>query len=183
MRKILLVTLALVFFLNSCSFIGGNMQNRDERISNNLTEKIIEICENRNWTLFNDLFAKNAIKESENFLKNAQNLVSYYKGEFVSYENRGNEIEKTRIDSYENEIFYTSYDVVTTEGVFRIATKYITMDTRESDNVGLWSLFIISMEKDGHPDYAYRGDTGYPAGIYIDIQGTPPQEETGDEET
>ena len=176
MRKFLLVILAFVFFLNSCSFVGGNMQNREERISNNLTEKIIEACESKNWTLFNDLFAKNAINKSENFSKDAQNLVSYYKGEFVSYENRGSEIDKARIDSYETEIFYTSYDVVTTEGVFRIATKYINTDTYESDNVGLWSLFIISMEKDGHPDYAYRGDTGYPAGIYIDIQGAPPQE-------
>ena len=150
------------------------MNNRIVRISDNTIEKITNAIENKDENALKKLFAKNVIDEIEDFSETATKLFSYYKGETISYKSWGTHTEKSKEYDIEEEIFYISYDVTTTEGVFRIAASIVIKDTTDKDNEGIEALYIINMSNHLYPDCAYRGDEKYIPGIYIDLQGTPP---------
>lgn len=68
------------------------------------------------------------------------------------------------------EILYDTYDFRTVSGDYRLAFKYVDIDTAEPDNVGIWSVYIIRAEEDVDLQYAYWGDHNYTPGIWIGVK-------------
>ena len=71
---------------------------------------------------------------------------------------------------------YGTYDVVTDVGVYRFAFLYVAADSAVVDNVGLRSVYVIKMDEDIDPQYAYRGDHTYAPGIQLGVQNNIPDE-------
>ena len=53
---------------------------------------------------------------------------------------------------------------------YKMAVKYVPYDDFAADNVGIWSIYIISGSKDTMPeDSYYFGDNQFRTGIWLDI--------------
>lgn len=168
MKKFLVLFLIFpVLLLSSCR--GLFMVNSIDTDPEKMVEKIIDSIEKSDQDAFKKLFAKNALKEIDDFETKAQELFSYYDGEYLEYEDMGTMDDISRIDGYVEIFYHSSCDITTTKGVFRIATKAVTKDSKDKDNVGLWSIYILEKEKDWRPENSYRGDLLYNTGIFVDF--------------
>lgn len=109
-----------------------------------------------------------------------KSLFDYYGGDFVSYNNWGGPgVEETREDGYRLKEFYSTYDVKTSERTYRFAMQDVTIDIVNPDNVGIRSLYVIKMEDDTDPLFAYRGDGKNTPGINMNIKNyIPPDDES-----
>ena len=98
-------------------------------------------------------------------------LFDYYRGEFVSYDDWGGPgVEQSVDNGRKKKEMYSTYDIKTSEQMYRIAIQSFTVDTANPNNVGIWSLYIIKAEDDEDPYSAYRGDGKYTPGIHINIK-------------
>ena len=59
---------------------------------------------------------------------------------------------------------------MTDKQTYRIAIQDCVIDETNSANVGIWSLYIIKMEDDTDPSFAYWGDGKNTPGININIK-------------
>ena len=64
---------------------------------------------------------------------------------------------------------YPTYDIKTSNDDYRLTFKFVTTDTNDINNKGIWSLYIIKSKNDANLDVAYRGDNEYTIGIHINI--------------
>ena len=62
---------------------------------------------------------------------------------------------------------YSTYDVETTQDQYRFAMELILRDSADVANVGIRSLYVIRLEDDPEPQFAYRGDGEDTPGINI----------------
>ncbi|MBQ8416110.1 MAG: DUF5104 domain-containing protein [Clostridia bacterium] len=177
MKKTVLIVL-LLLMINACSSclpgalnMYGGVFNNDREIANEKFERLIDLIQEKDKEAVKKLFAPNVMVDGMHLDESINALFEYYQGELVSYNDwggPGTESSK-EIDGSKKEIFYCSYDVITTEQTYRIAMKQVITDTQESENVGLWSFYIIRMGDDINSEYAYRGDGKYAPGVNIGI--------------
>jgi hypothetical protein len=113
------------------------------------------------------LFAPNKIANIENFDESVDELFSYYNGEYTSYQSRSWNEGDSRDGKIFTKFYIFSYDVTTTECVYRIACEWYVIDTVDKDNVGIWAFDIIKYDDDPYTDYPYGGDGSRTAGINI----------------
>ncbi len=169
-KPVLIISISLMFtlLLCSCSSGGQSMFTSDRELANSKMEKVLEALGNRDRDALVSLFSDKAIAEAEDFEQSVTELLEFYQGEFVSYHGRhgastreGNNADGTgRRYKYLN----SSYDIETSEGIYRFAIRDYILDTADPDNVGIWSLYIIKME-DSDPNFAYWGDDRDTPGI------------------
>lgn len=60
-------------------------------------------------------------------------------------------------------------EITTDKGAFRFAIRCIAYDDWDSNNIGIWSVYIIERDKDTDLEHPYIGDKEYRTGIYIDV--------------
>ena len=149
-----------------------------ETIANAQMEAFLNALESHDTKQLISLFATNALSETVNIQSSVDLLYSYYQGNCVSYNNWGaTGTSETREGSHIVKEIYGTYDVTTNVGMYRYAFLYIAKDSSNPGNIGLWSVYIIKMDDDIDPQYAYRGDGLYTPGIQIGIKNTLPNEE------
>lgn len=182
-RKILILVVLLVSLVfSSCSIGGSEMfsrfgflyNNTDCEVSNNKFEEILNAIQNKDEKALKSLFAKNALNKIENFDDSVEELFSYYEGKFISYDDWGGPYATGEI-KYGNKIteLRPTYDIVTDKGNYRATMKMISVDTNDSDNIGVWSIYIIKAEHDDDLSRAYWGDKKNTPGINLDIKNAP----------
>ena len=64
--------------------------------------------------------------------------------------------------------YQCTYDVITTEGVFRFAIGIVVEDSADKDNIGVYALYVIRGENTDM-DFAYGGDGNWNPGIHFDL--------------
>ncbi len=181
MKKICIILILTIITISvllcSCSIFKGGNQMQNSRISSDLDqansrmEKLVDALENKDKDTLKLMFSKNAINNSDNFDDDLNKLIDMYHGDFVSYDDWGSvDTEETINGSEELKILYSTYDITTSEQVYRITIKDILTDTKEVDNVGMFSLYIIKYEDDTDSRFAYVGDLKYKAGINFDVK-------------
>lgn len=138
-----------------------------EYIANKNISKLIAAIENEDHVGIKSLFAPNIIAEIDDFDQNINDLLSYYIGKNGSYGSHGLGTEYDRDSGIEKRWHNMSYDITTTEDVFRIAIIWYIQDTEDVGNVGIWSLYIIRFEDDPYPNYDYGGDGLWSPGLHI----------------
>lgn len=182
-RKILILVVLLVSLVFSACSIGGsemfsrfgrffNVNSRE--LLNNTLEEALTSIQNKDKEKLKSLFAKNALNKIENLDDSIEELFSYYEGEYTSYDDWGAFHETGEI-KYGNKIteLRSTYDIVTDKGNYRATMKMISVDTNDSDNIGVWSIYIIKAENDDDLSCAYWGDLKYTPGINLDIKNAP----------
>lgn len=164
----LIVTVSLS--LNSCSLGGTNMLSRfsdnDQSTANARMDSVLEAIKNKDKDALKSMFSKKAADESENIDNSTGELFDFFQGNFVSY-NDWNAVytEETVNNGDRQKILDSTYDVVTSKQKYRVAIREITIDTANKDNVGIWSIYIIKLQDDTDPKFAYWGDSKWTPGI------------------
>ena len=168
--------------LNACSFDLGGEDMFDSRvyseqdIANAMLDEVLITIKNKDSDGLKSLFAKNAVADLESFDNEIKEFFDYFKGDFISYDDHSAVDSRETINSGESrKTLFSTYDIVTTEESYRVAIKDICEDTFNEDNVGIWSIYIIRLEDDTNPEFAYRGDDKYTPGINFDIKNTLPE--------
>lgn len=181
MKKLTVICVLAVVMAAICGCGGNDMFKKvtpsNETIANNQMEAFLNALESHDTERLMSLFAPNALSEAEDFQQSIDSLFSYYQGNYSSYDNWSATGASTRREnSHVVKKLYGTYDVTTDANVYRFAFLYVATDSHVPDNVGLWSVYIIKMDDDLDPQYAYRGDDMYTPGIQIGIQNTIPAE-------
>ena len=145
--------------------------SNDSMIANERFEKVIEAIQNKDGDSLKALFSDKVLKETENLDETISELFNYFQGEMLSY----NDWSAIGVDGGRNsegigrdwKRMRSTYDVKTSQDEYRFAMELITMDSADANNVGIRSLYVIRLEDDSNPKFAYRGDGKYTPGINI----------------
>ena len=176
-KSLAIVIVFLIIALGGCAGEGmfGKIMHSDEAIADKQMEEFLNALENHDTDGMASLFAPNALSEVDEFQKVIDELYLYYQGSYNAYNNWNatNTVTLRENGRIIKEI-YGTYDVTTDEGVYRFAFRYVESDSRAAENIGLWSVYVISMDLDIDPEYAYRGDGLYSVGIQIGIPNSIP---------
>ena len=181
---VIFVSFIVILFLNSCSLRGARMIPRsfdnDQNIANARMDKVLEAIQNKDKDALKALFSPKAIAEAEEFDQSIIDLFDYFQGDFISYNDQSaiNVEEGLNDDGTGRrwKALYSTYDLETSNQEYRIAIKDFTVDTANSNNVGIYSFYIIKLEDDPDPKIAYRGDDKYTPGINFNIKNVLPEE-------
>ena len=177
--KSILLSLILVISLTACSSVFlpneiaesendmfGRLYNTDKQQANDQLQQIIQIAEARNTDAMRKLFSVDTIDSVEDINAQIQAFFEFYEGSVVSCTSSGPGSRAERNNNtYYKEIF-TTYDVSTTAGNYRIAFLFCTIDSENAENIGIKSIYIIRAEN-SDMNYAYWGDKKWMPGITI----------------
>ena len=181
MKKILrfVTVCALLIGLTACSFFDGSggLPEADNKVAMEQMERILSALQDHDSEKLKSLFAQNALVAISDFDLRVAELYDYVPSSFVSMEDRGSNVYAESEYGHEQRQHYMSFDVQTSDGIYRFACKYISIDTKDSDNIGLWSLYVIDMDHDTDPNIAYRGDKQYLPGIHVNEKNVLPKEQ------
>ena len=182
MKSIALVTCVVLLFCMlffSLSACWGNnslemeneMFNRyfdtDSEQADALLDSILKCAQSQDAQMFRDLFSKETIKSVEDLDSQIQLLFGVCKGERISHQRFGPRAYSKKEGNKYIKVIEASYDVTTTAISYRIAIKCCTIDSENTDNVGLVSIYIIDA-KDSDMSFAYWGDGIWKPGITIE---------------
>lgn len=150
--------------------MNGNFFRSDEDIANARMNQVLEAIQKQDKNALKDLFSKNA-QSVTNFEDSLDRLFDLYQGDFQSYNDWGgvgaeagmNEDGSGRVwKSIES-----AYDVTTSEHIYRFAVKEFRKDSADSNNIGIYSMYIMKAKESGL-QRAYRGDGKWTPGITIE---------------
>lgn len=154
--------------------IFNRFYDNDGEQADLLFEQIIQSLENHDAQALKDLFSLSTCTAVENIEDDISKLLKYYNGEMVSFKRYGPGSEATKEGTSKRKEIFASYDVTTTEAEYRIAFRFCTVDSDNSDNIGLYSFYIIEAENSDR-NFAYWGNDEWIVGINIEpaIQEIP----------
>lgn len=183
MRKIIAVYIVgvLLACLSSCASFDVELWkskstlNTDKKIAIEQMERIMNALQDRDAEMLKSMFAKNALAEISDIQAMIAELYDYVPCCSENMEYRGSIVGGLFEDGQRMKDHCISFDVKTSDGVYRFAFKYISEDTENPDNVGLWSLYVIDQDDDTDPEFAYRADSQYIPGIHIGIKNVLPE--------
>ena len=179
--KYVIVLVAIIAtLLNACASDGDAMFDRvfdnGQRGQVGEIDKILDALQRRDEEDIKAMFSVNAVERIDDFDKSVEELFEYVQGNVISYEDPcgGLEEQEETNDGHKKVERYWTYDVKTSMDQYRIAFYEISHDTKNTQNVGIWSLYIIKLENDTDPEFAYRGDGKYTPGIHIGVRNVLP---------
>lgn len=182
-KVIIILTIVGIMLLTSCSkvedIISGK-KDSDQDTANANMEKVVKAIENKDKDGLRLMFSEKAIDQVLDINKSIDELIDYFKGTMISYNDWGGPMVEECMNGDGTgrnwKYLYSSYDVETSEGIYRI---YIQDNIEDSENKskGMWSLYIIKMEDDINTQLAYWGDTDENPGINIGIKNVLPKED------
>ena len=161
---VIILSVVCMIFATSCF---GFFFDTDENDANKKKVELLDSLQSGDHSKIKALFAPNKIADINDFDEDIDELLSYYKGEYLSFEKGG---PMTLTDKHYGEVikyYDMSFDVTTTEDKYRFSIIWCVKCTFDKDNVGIWSLNIIRFDDDADPKASYRGDGSQTPGINI----------------
>lgn len=179
MKKICILICACVFLFSSCASIGEGVNEfvkkfhkTDEVIALETFENVLAAIKDRDKAALKSLFSPKAVREAEDLDNQIEELWDFFQGEVLSYDNWGGPGWNGSFDHFKRQVWLNgTYDVETTEGIYHIATQEFPEDEFDSDNIGLYSFYIIS-EENWSNGFAYWGDGEWLPGVHIEYEYT-----------
>ena len=167
---LLMVLIVAILSISSCgpSRINPMELKAERETANSRFENLLDKLESKDFEGVKSLFAESA-KQTEDFDRKLSMLINYYKGESYNYDDHGTGPGASEtINGGRKKIEYTeSYDVFTTEEVYRIFYIEIVRNDFDEDEVGITSIYIIKLKNDITPELVYVGDGKGTPGIHI----------------
>ncbi|MBR2902901.1 MAG: DUF5104 domain-containing protein [Clostridia bacterium] len=173
MKKIALLFILITMLSFFCGCGAGNAKKiflSETHVVDYYTEVFLDAVEAQDVDQIKTLFAPNALTADDDFDESVVELFSYYEGNHEPFgEGKGTQSSTQKSDGNVRKEIEGTYDVSTDKGDYRIAIKYVYIDTVTPDNEGIWCVYIIKHEDDPNQDYAYRGDLKDTPGINIGL--------------
>ena len=161
---VIILSVVCMVFATSCF---GFFIDTDGNDAEDNFVKLLDSLQSGDHSKIKALFAPNKIADIEDFDEDIEDLLGYYKGEYLSYKSGGLGTFQDKHYDYVTKYYNMSYDVTTTEDVYRFGIIWYVEYTVDKDNVGIWSLSIIRLDDDTDPKASYRGDGSQTPGINI----------------
>lgn len=144
----------------------GLFVDTDEGASKKKMEQLLTSIKNEDRAEIKSLFAPDKIADIEDFDSDIEALLTYYDGDLESFKG------VSGTNDYKDHGLITkhynmSYDVTTTQTVYRFAIIWYVEDTGNTDNVGIWSLNVIKFYDDPNQNISYGGDGSWSNGIHL----------------
>lgn len=160
-RKIVIVLIALlilvIFTLSAC--LPFSFVNNDSETAEKLFQLFIEAIDSGNKEKIKSLFAVNAIENIDNFDNALNLLVSFYNGDLIEHVRKSFATFSNKNDGY-NQKYYNMYYTCETEvDMYDIVLLWYTQDTKDSSNLGIWSLYIVK-SSEATDDFWYDWEDG-----------------------
>ena len=177
MRKATTIFVTLLLLLMLCACIGKENQmftkkfGKDQEYANEQLNLLLDAIENEDKESVKSLFSKNTTSNIQNFEASIDCLFEYFKGTAPAWNDQCPQVVDGENEEGNKKIIVTSsYDIKTSEDSYRISFKACRMDTANPNDVGIWSLYIISLKDDINSQHTYWGDGMNTPGINIGIK-------------
>lgn len=166
MRKNCFTLMLLIgtLLLSSCS-LGGDREmifDDSDKKADDRMEQIIETFKNKDQEGLKAMFSKQALSEAGDFDRNLDVLFGYVQGNIQSWESTGAYTfpEEKNADGTGNhkKEAESTYVFTTSEQEYQVAIYEYTIDTANPDNVGVYSLCIISTKDNQDLEFVYWGN-------------------------
>lgn len=187
MKKIIIMVILvlLVLTLSSCflKFPLIPKKDIDHEYADRQLSALLEAMVNKDRDSLKSLFSKNTLASVQNIDQQIENLFTYFKGTNPSFDESEapHDIEEAFEYGERQVVVGSSYDVSTSETIYRISFKACRVDTVHKDNVGIWSVYIILFQDDDYPEHAYWADGENTPGINIGVPQYVPDDEASGE--
>ena len=179
--KVLFIVLSVICIcITICSIIFGcylfkNSElifDNDRKVSDYFFENLTEAIETENKEQLISLLSKNTVKEVDTIFEDIDELFEYFDGDIESYVDwlGGPYVETSKEGDNVLQEMQSTYDIKTSKGNYRLAISYVTKDTKNADNIGIHSLYVIKLEDDDKSEFAYWGDSKFTLGIHIGVK-------------
>jgi len=132
------------------------------KIADARLEQILDTISNKDKDSLKALFSKQALSEVDDFEGSMESLFDYIQGDIQSWKSTGaytfpEEINADGTGNHKKEAEST-YTFTTSEQEYRIAVYEYTIDTANPDNLGVYSICVISSEDDQYSEIVYWGN-------------------------
>ena len=160
---VIILSVVCMIFATSCFgfFDTAESDAKDKML------KLVTCLDQEDRSAIKALFAPNKIADIEDFDEDIEDLLSYYNGKYVSYRDGGAATYKDTDYGDVIKYYSMSYDITTTENVYRFHIIWYVEYTIDAGNLGIWSLSVIRFDDDTYPEMSYRGDGSRTIGINI----------------
>jgi len=163
-----LVFFMIVMLLFTGCFGGKIMLNTEGPLAEACMEKIVEAISDNDTVALKTIFSKQALVESENIDEDASELYEFIEGDITSW-GEGEYGGWSSSSSYDHGNTTTMirgwYTIETSKGAYSIFILFYPEDDTNSDNVGLYTLWMCKVE-DKETFFTYWQDMNI-AGIHI----------------
>lgn len=159
MKKILIALLVTIIPLfTSCSSeeskLFSNVFKSDSTIANETFQKIINGINIRDGSAIREMFSDKALREAIEFDEKLASLFDYCEGEMLSYNAGGPGVfQEKNADGrgFIKKEIQSTYDVETSKKKYHIAIREFIQDTECSDNVGIYSIYVVATDSLDEP--------------------------------
>lgn len=151
MKKAVCIVMTIVLILSLSSCMAGVpmafLRDRDDVFAETRMKQLFNAIKERDKDAIKAEFSKKAITETKDFDADLDNLLSFVKGNAVSWEIDEVYTVSDSSNSYGNtKEIETWYNLYTDEQNYLIFLVDYPVDTIDSENVGIYSLWIIRTE-------------------------------------
>lgn len=141
----------------------------DEDIADDRMKELICAMEDKNKEKIKGMISQSTVNSVEKLESEIQDLIEFYQGSFISFDNFGGPTVTQEVDEGNTKIeFEFSYLVTTTIKSYQIAVKDIIMDDFDTSNEGINYIYIKDAKDYDKDDYVYWGDGEETPGINIE---------------
>ncbi|NFA44532.1 UNVERIFIED_ORG: hypothetical protein B2H98_06440 [Clostridium botulinum] len=173
-KKITLIITAVIFSFNliSCDSLKDKMINKrlnklneSSKIRDKRSKEVFEVLKNKDKEGLKKLFSISALKEAENIDESIDYVMNLLDGEITSIDGgEGPSSESSGGGAYIAEDTY-EYTIITDKGAYLLFLIYISADTFNRENEGLY-MFQLIKEEDKQTEYD-GGNVIVCPGVYV----------------
>jgi hypothetical protein len=162
----------LLLVLSSLLFVTGCYKS-DQDLANENVALIVKNLKTRDADKIKSLFAVNVVKDLPNIDEDITDLLTYFKGDYISH--RGSYFgSATGIDDGKEERdLYLDIDITTSIATYNILIlNYRSIDDYDKNNIGVWRFCIVDVSDEINYEYVYwdNKDNYPPPGLYVGKQ-------------
>ena len=162
---ILLLFISFVLFMTSCGFSNNENVYDDHIKCDNLMTDLVNKLAEKDSESVKKFFAPK-LYEIESFDDDLNNLINYYDGNAKSINGMVTTGDYANYN-YQEKHHGLEYTIVTNIDTFRFRIRYIEKDTRDDNNVGIVSLYVLKLSEDEYPNDRYVGASISTDGIHV----------------
>ena len=182
MKRLIVLLVCLCMLLTSCSSTNRLIYSEvnfwsivfrgDDYLCCTVLEKILKSVETKDTELLLSLFSENSKADCPELDEQVEILFNYLSGQLISlgkFIGLPNTFSTYTEGELVKESHIPTYDINTTDGSYRLTFEQVEIDSNDTGNEGLVSLYVIRAEDDEDTTSAYRMSGEYIPGIHVGV--------------
>ena len=149
--------------------VGGIYDPTKQMVNNQLTV-ILNAITSQDAAAIKAQFAPNAIAAQPELDDQIEALLDYYAGKSWEIDSPGcMTMDSSNADGTGGRTgSFQMHGMILTDRFYRFSLRGISVDTKNPDNVGIWALFLLQVDKPTDYAYCVAGEDDM-VGIYVDL--------------